>query len=42
AIMTAMETSLDSALALSVTLLAGSVLVLLGLGLFTRRRWQRR
>jgi len=42
AIMTAMETSLDSALALSVMLLAGSVLVLLGLGLFTRRRWQRR
>ena len=42
AIMTAMETSLDSALALSVMLLAGSVLVLVLLGLFTRRRWQGR
>ncbi len=42
AIMTAMETSLDSALALSVMLLAGSVLILALLGLFTRRRWQGR
>ena len=42
AIMTAMETSLDSALALSVMLLAGSVLVLAVLGLLTRRRWQGR
>ena len=42
AIMSAMETSLDSALALSVILLAGSILVLVLLGLFTRRRWQGR
>ena len=42
AIMTAMETSLDSGLALSVMLLAGSVLVLAVLGLATRRRWQGR
>ena len=42
AIMTAMETSLDSALALSVMLLAASVLVLALLGLLTRRRWQGR
>ena len=42
AIMTAMETSLDSALALSVMLLAGSVLVLAVLGLLTRRPWQGR
>jgi len=42
AIMSAMETSLDNALALSVILLAGSVLVLVLLGLFTRRRWQGR
>ena len=42
AIMTGMETSLDSALALSVMLLAGSVLVLAVLGLLTRRRWQGR
>jgi molybdate transport system permease protein len=39
AIMTAMETSLDSALALSVLLLAASVLVLAALALLTRRRW---
>ena len=42
AIMTAMETSLDRALALSVMLLAGSILVLALLGLLTRRRWQGR
>ncbi len=42
AIMSAMETSLDSALALSVILLAGSILVLVLLGLFTRKRWQGR
>lgn len=42
AIMTAMDTSLDNALALSVMLLAGSVLVLAVLGLLTRRRWQGR
>ena len=40
AIMTTMETSLDSALALSVMLLAGSILMLAVLGLLTRRRWQ--
>ena len=39
AIMTAMETSLDSALALSVLLLAVSALLLAALALFTRRRW---
>ena len=42
AIMTAMETNLDNALALSVMLLGGSVLVLVVLGLLTRRRWQGR
>ena len=42
AIMSAMETSLDSALALSVILLAGSVLLLALLGLLTRPRWQGR
>ena len=42
AIMSAMESSLDGALALSVVLLAGSILVLVLLGLFTRRRWQGR
>jgi len=42
AIMTAMDTSLDSALALSVLLLAGSVFVLVLLGLLTRRKWQGR
>ena len=42
AIMSAMETSLDGALALSVVLLAGSIMLVIGLGLFTRRRWQRR
>ena len=42
AIMTEMATSLDSALALSVMLLAGSVLMLAVLGLLTRRPWQGR
>ena len=42
AIMTAMETSLDTALALSVLLLAGSITILVGLGLATRRVWQGR
>ena len=42
AIMSAMETSLDGALALSVVFLAGSILVLVLLGLLTRRRWQGR
>ena len=42
AIMTAMESSLDSALALSVLLLAGSVAILIGLGLATRPKWQNR
>jgi molybdate transport system permease protein len=42
AIMSAMETSLDGALALSVMLLAGSIVVLVLLGLLTRRRWQSR
>ena len=40
AIMSAMETSLEGALALSVVLLAASILVLALLGLLTRRRWQ--
>ena len=39
AIMTALETSLDSALALSVLLLAGSAVVLALLGVLGRRRW---
>ena len=39
AIMSAMETSLDGALALSVMLLAGSVLLLALLGFLTRPRW---
>ena len=42
AIMTAMESSLESALALSVLLLAGSVTILIGLGLATRPKWQKR
>ena len=42
AIMTAMETSLDEALALSVLLVAGSVFLLTVLGLATRRQWQGR
>ena len=40
AIMTAMETDLDTALALSVLLLFGAVTILAGLGFATRRRWQ--
>ena len=40
AIMSAMETSLEGALALSVVLLAASILVLALLGVLTRRRWQ--
>ena len=39
AIMTAMESDLGEALALSVLLLAGAVMVLVVLGLATRRRW---
>ena len=42
AIMSAMEKSLDGALALSVMLLAGSIMGLVLLGLLTRRRWQGR
>ncbi|MCH7622430.1 MAG: molybdate ABC transporter permease subunit, partial [Chloroflexi bacterium] len=42
AIMTAMESSLETALALSVLLLVGAMLVLIVLGLLTRRRWQER
>jgi molybdate transport system permease protein len=42
AIMSAMETSLDNALALSLILLAGSILILVLQGPFTRRRWQGR
>ena len=39
AIMTAMESSLDTALALSVLLVVGAMLVLVVLGLLNRRRW---
>ncbi len=42
AIMSAMESSLDSALALSVILLSGSIIVLVIQGHFTRRKWQNR
>ena len=42
AIMTAMESSLATALALSVLLLLGAMLVLVVLGLITRRRWAQR
>jgi len=42
AIMTAMESSLETALALSVLLLVGAMVVLVALGLLTRRRWQER
>ena len=42
AIMTAIETSLDLALALSVLLLVVSVCILAGLGLVSRRWWQSR
>ena len=40
AILTAMESSLDTALALAVLLLAGSVTILVGLGFLTRRQWR--
>ena len=40
AIMTALETSLGTAIALSVMLLAGTLLVLIALTLITRARWQ--
>ena len=39
AIMTSMESSLDTALALSVMLMAGAVTVLLALGFIVRRQW---
>ena len=39
AIMTAMESSLDTALALSVMLMAGAVTVLLALGFIVRQQW---
>ena len=42
AIMTAMQSSLDTALALSVLLLAGSVAILVALGIIARRQWQGR
>ena len=42
AIMTAIETSLDLALALSVLLLVVSICILSGLGLASRRSWQNR
>ena len=42
AIMSAMESNLDSALAMSVLLLAGSIIVLVIQGQFTRRKWQSR
>jgi molybdate transport system permease protein len=42
AIMSAMESSLDNALALSVMLLAGSIILLIIQGQFTRRKWQGR
>ena len=42
AIMTAMETSLDTALALSVLLLCVSIVLLAGVGLLARRHWQDR
>ena len=42
AIMTALESDLGAALALSVLLLVGSLTVLVTLGLFTRRQWQGR
>lgn len=40
AIMTALETSLGTAIALSVMLLAGTLLILVALTLITRNRWQ--
>ncbi|MEC9280087.1 MAG: molybdate ABC transporter permease subunit, partial [Chloroflexota bacterium] len=42
AIMTAMESSLDIALALSMLLLAGSVTILVCLGMASRPKWQNR
>ncbi len=42
AILTAMESSLGTALTLSVVLLAGSMVVLVALGLISRRQWQSR
>ncbi|PKB77998.1 MAG: molybdenum ABC transporter permease subunit [SAR202 cluster bacterium Io17-Chloro-G9] len=42
AIMTALQSDLTEALALSVLLMAGAVLVLVALGLATRRHWQGR
>ena len=42
AIMTAMASSLETALALSVMLMAGAVVVLLVLGIVSRRQWQGR
>lgn len=42
AIMTALQSDLTEALALSVLLMAGAVLVLVALGLATRRQWQGR
>ena len=42
AIMTAMESSMETALALSVMLMVGAVAVLLVLGIVFRRRWQAR
>lgn len=42
AILTAMESSLGTALSLSLLLLAGSMVVLVALGLLSRRRWQSR
>lgn len=42
AILTAMESSLATALTLSVLLLAGAMVVLVALGLITRRQWQSR
>jgi molybdate transport system permease protein len=42
AILTAMESSLGTALSLSLLLLAGSMVVLVALGLLSRRQWQSR
>ena len=42
AIMTALQSDLSEALALSVLLMAGAVLVLVAMGFATRRRWQGR
>ncbi len=40
AIMSAMETSLDTAMVLSVLLILGSLTILVTLGIFARRQWQ--